>query len=113
MEREWMNSLDVRVKQKFMAKRYMDGVLLFLKTRGWDSERFYEDFKRSECYMPPLNLEEASGGTFLETSFRMQDGQLHYRLKNTNAGGERLYGDTRGMTLTRPHGRNGARWWRH
>ena len=45
---------------------------------------FYEDFKRSECYMPPLRLEEANDGTFLETSFEVQHGRINYRLKNTN-----------------------------
>ena len=48
------------------------------------STRFYEDFKRSECYMPPLRLEEANDGTFLETSFEVQHGRINYRLKNTN-----------------------------
>ena len=62
----------------------MDDVLLFMKKEGWDATRFYEDFKRSECYMPPLRLEEANDGTFLETSFEVQHGRINYRLKNTN-----------------------------
>ena len=52
---------------------------------GPHATRFYEDFKRSECYMPPLHLEEANDGTFLETSFEVQHGRINYRLKNTNA----------------------------
>ena len=39
--------------------------------------------------MPPLKLEEAADGTFLETSFRMADNHLYYRLKNANEGGKK------------------------
>ena len=56
MEREWMNGLDVSTKGNFKAKRYMDDILLFFRKHGWDRERFYGDFKKSECYMPPLKL---------------------------------------------------------
>ena len=84
MEREFMRSLHKDTKDNFKAKRYMDDVLLFMKKEGWDATRFYEDFKRSECYMPPLRLEEANDGTFLETSFEVQHGRINYRLKNTN-----------------------------
>ena len=89
MEREWMNGLDVSTKGNFKAKRYMDDILLFFRKHGWDRERFYGDFKKSECYMPPLKLEEAADGTFLETSFRMADNHLYYRLKNANEGGKK------------------------
>ena len=85
MEREFMRGLHKDTKNNFKAKRYMDDVLLFMKKEGWDATRFYEDFKRSECYMPPLHLEEANDGTFLETSFEVQHGRINYRLKNTNA----------------------------
>ena len=64
MEREWMASLDLRAKDNFMAPRYMDDILLLFRTEGWDVERFLADFTRSECYMPPLKLEEATAGTF-------------------------------------------------
>ena len=47
MEREWMTTLHSAVKKKFVAKRYLDDVLLFLANGGWDHERFYKDFKRS------------------------------------------------------------------
>jgi hypothetical protein len=87
MEREWMQSLHEDVKRRFVARRYMDDVLLFFQKHGWDSARFYEDFKRSECYMPPLELEEAADGTFLETSFWVQGSYIHFRLKNVNEGG--------------------------
>ena len=40
--------------------------------------------------MPPLKLEEATAGTlFLETEFRIEDGRVHYRLKNVNANGRK------------------------
>ena len=38
--------------------------------------------------MAPL-LEETSADTFLESSFRLVDGGIRYRLKNANAGGDR------------------------
>ena len=84
-----MLGVDATTKGYFRVRRYMDDVLLFMRKHGWDRERFYADFKRSECYMPPLNLEEADAGTFLETSFVIDRGQLRYRLKNINAGGEK------------------------
>jgi len=87
MEREWMRGVDTATKDNFRARRYVDDVIIFMRKHGWDRERFYADFKRSECYMPPLNLEEAEEGTFLETSFTIDHGQLRYRLKNVNAGG--------------------------
>ena len=40
-------------------------------------------------YTPPLRLEEADDGTFLETSFDIAHGVMRYRLKNVNAGGEK------------------------
>ena len=88
MEREWMTSLHENAKSKFAAKRYMDDILLFFLKDGWDSEKFYADFQ-TECYMAPLKLEEASADTFLESSFRLVDGGIRYRLKNANAGGDR------------------------
>ena len=60
-----MTSLHAATKTKFAAKRYMDDILLLMQKEGWDRQRFYEDFKRSECYARPLNLEEATDGTFL------------------------------------------------
>ena len=86
MEREWMASLDDATKRNFMARRYMDDILLLMRKGGWDSRRFYEDFRRSECYARPLNLEEASDGTFLETYFTVEHDRIEYRLKNANEG---------------------------
>ena len=66
----------------------MDDILLFFLKDGWDSEKFYAEFQ-TECYMAPLKLEEASADTFLESSFRLVDEGIRYRLKNANAGGDR------------------------
>ena len=87
MEREWMASLDEGAKRRFVAKRYMDDILLLMQRHGWDRERFAADFQRSECYMAPLCLEEAPEGTFLETMFRVEGGRIRFRLKNVNTGG--------------------------
>ena len=90
MEREWMASLHDDVKGKFMAKRYMDDIALFMIKDGtWDHQRFYEDFQRSECYMAPLKLEAATDGTFLETQFKLEHDRIRFRLKNVNEDGEK------------------------
>ena len=39
--------------------------------------------------MAPLKLEEATDGTFLETSFRVDGDYVHFRLKNVNQRGVR------------------------
>lgn len=84
-----MDSLHLDVKKRFIAKRYMDDILLLYEKHGWDSARFYADFQRSECYMPPLKLEEAEAGVFLESSFWVQGSYIHFRLKNVNEGGRK------------------------
>ena len=81
-----MTSLHAATMTKFAAKRYMDDILLLMQKEGWDRQRFYEDFKRSECYARPLNLEEATDGTFLETFFTVQHDHIDFRLKNVNEG---------------------------
>ena len=83
MERECLHAA---TKTNFVAKRYMDDILLLMQKEGWDRQRFYEDFKRSECYARPLNLEEATDGTFLETFFTVQHDHIDFRLKNVNEG---------------------------
>ena len=65
----------------------MDDILLVMRKEGWAREKFYDDFRRSECYMPPLLLEEAAEGTFLESTFEVERGRMRYRLKNANEGG--------------------------
>ena len=45
-----------------------------------------QSFKET-CYLPPLKLEEAEQGLFLETQFTIAaTGELEHRLKNKNAG---------------------------
>ena len=50
----------------------------------FEYERFLRDFGRSECYHPPLKLEAGNEGTFLETSFKWDNGRFRYWLKNEN-----------------------------
>ena len=70
-----------------LARRFMDDILMiYAKIPNWDHEAFISDFVRSECYWPPLKLEDAKEATFLETTFEMRaDGELSYWLKNDNA----------------------------
>ena len=63
-----------------------DILLLYAEAEGWDHDRFLSDFCRSECYWPPLTLEDAKEATFLESTFRIgRNGSLAYWLKNDNA----------------------------
>ena len=67
----------------------MDDVLLCYKQgASWDHERFVADLERSECYHPPLKLEDGKPGTFLETTFRWEGGRFRYWPKNDNEVGE-------------------------
>jgi hypothetical protein len=85
MEKEWMANLSDTDKDNFIAKRYMDDILLaYVNREDWDSAAFIKDFKRSECYMTPLKLEDGKEGTFLEARFRVEDNAFRYRLKNDN-----------------------------
>ena len=47
------------------------------------------DFERSECYHPPLELEDgAHEGTFLDTTFEWKGDRWAYRINNENQAGE-------------------------
>lgn len=89
MEKEWMQSIDKKDLNHFRAARYMDDVfMIYAEHEGWDSNAFIKDFERSECYFPPLNLEEGEQDTFLETRFRVEDdNNITYWLKNANEDG--------------------------
>ena len=64
METEWMESLATRDKAMFAGRRFMDDILLlYAEAEGWDHDRFLSDFCRSECYWPPLTLEDAKEAT--------------------------------------------------
>ena len=85
MEKEWLTTIPGNTRRKFMARRYMDDILLFYTADDtWEHDRFLADFEQSECYWKPLQLEEGKHDTFLETTFFWEDGQLAYKLKNDN-----------------------------
>ena len=75
MERRWMrDTVEPTAKRNFMARRYMDDILLFYaENQCWDSAKMVADFEKSECYDSPLKLEEGGQGTFLETSFEIKE----------------------------------------
>ena len=86
MEEEWLNTLHADSRDRFVAKRYMDDLLVFYAAgAGWDEERFLKDLC-NECYLPPLKLEDGGDGTFLETSYRItKTNRIRHWLKNENA----------------------------
>ena len=93
MEDEWLQSISDADKARFTARRFMDDVLMvYAKADDWDHDAFIRDFVRSECYWPPLKLEDAKEATFLETTFDLRpDGRLEYWLKNDNARERRVW----------------------
>ena len=86
MENEWMQKLDANTKENFIAKRYMHDILLFYVVRpDFDHEEFKKRFCESECYLPPLRLEDGGENTFLETTFEItEQNTIRYWLKNDN-----------------------------
>ena len=88
MEMEWLNSVAQEDKKFFKAARYMDDILcIYAETDKWDSARFLE-YQSKECYMPPLELQEAGNSIFLETEFEIHKDEIQHRLKNVNIEGE-------------------------
>ena len=88
MEMEWIETISKHTKQFFRAKRYMDDILLFYNINKLDGN-FIKDFTQSECYLPPLRLEESQNQNFLETSIKItSDNKIQFWLKNYNAVGE-------------------------
>ena len=66
--------------------------MIYAKPDWWDHARLLRDFVRSECYWPPLTLEDAKEATFLETTFELtRDGRLAYWLKNDNTDGRKIW----------------------
>ena len=90
MEHEWMQTLDPATKEFFIARRYMDDILLFYaESATFDSKSFLADFCKSECYLPPLKLEDAKSDTFLETRFEIAPtNKVRHWLKNDNVPGQ-------------------------
>ncbi len=83
-----MATVSAEAKRTFRVRRYMDDCLLIYRAGGGgreDNETVREFEKK--CYLPPLKLEEAEAGVFLETLFACaKDGTVTHRLKNKNAG---------------------------
>ena len=72
-------------KERFMAARFMDDILLvYAANAAWDHEGFVRDFARSDCYKAPLTLVDAKENTFLETTFALEANQFRRWLKNDN-----------------------------
>ena len=85
MEKEWMTTIHNDAKPFFKIKRYMDDILMFYaETNGLQYNKLLQDFGRSECYFPPLTLEDAKQDTFLETTFEIRDNKIRHWLKNEN-----------------------------
>ena len=85
MEQQWQMTIADTDKLNYTAARYMDDILMiYAKAPRWDHERFLQDFDKSECYHPPLKLEDAKDDTFLETTFELKNNQFRFWLKNDN-----------------------------
>ena len=68
-----MQTLEDDAKARFRMKRYMDDVITVTAKddSAWDVDRFWDDFRRSECYWAPLKLEAAESTHFLETTLEL------------------------------------------
>ena len=85
MEQQWLASLTEDSKKYFVAKRYMDDILVFYANcPEFDATKFKNDLAASECYAKPLKLEEAKEGTFLESSFQIKGNRIIHTIKNDN-----------------------------
>ena len=85
MEKEWMATLTAETKRYFKAKRYMDDILFCYATNPqFDAQTLMADLSHSHCYLPPLKLEQAPPDTFLETTFRIENNHITYKIKNEN-----------------------------
>ena len=90
MEEEWMQQIDEDTKKKFVAKRYMDDILVaYVEDQTWDHERFCADLEKSMCYVSPLKLEPGRQDIFLKTALRVDENNIiRYKIKNDNEDGE-------------------------
>ena len=88
MENEWMQMIPEEAKECFIAKRYMDDLLMFYRDdEKYDTQKIVQH-SNSECYFPPLKLEAGKDGTFLESRFMIEDNKIRYRIKNDNENGK-------------------------
>ena len=83
-----MRKLNKTEKSRFMAVRFMDDILLISNTMGVEHDKLLEGLHA--CYSDPLSLEEGTEGIFLETQFRVLGDYIAYRIKNVNAGPQRV-----------------------
>jgi len=90
MESEWLQTIAAQDRKYFRMKQFMDDILMvYAKTSAWDAERFVSDFAKSQCYQEPLRLEAGKDGTFLETTYHVEEGRrIRHKLKNENEGGK-------------------------
>ena len=73
-------------KERFMAARFMDDILLvYAASATWDHVGFVRDFTKSDCYTAPLTLVDAKDNTFLETTFAVEGNRFRRWLKNDNS----------------------------
>ena len=87
MEKRWMGERSDREKLFFRARRYMDDILfMYLRSGKWDFQGLLDKFIASDCYWPPLELEDGAQNTFLETRFALDTSknQIRMELKNDN-----------------------------
>ena len=78
-----LQNMDAPLKDTFLARRYMDDILMF-STKGATAPQ-----RLNECYLPPLKLEDAGNDTFLETSFRITpENRIAFWLKTENLAGK-------------------------
>ena len=92
MEQRWLERLQPQEKEMFRARRYMDDIMLmYIKTPRWNNKEFIKKFEESECYWPPLELEDGEQDTFLETRFKLTNNNLRMWLKNDNEGETKIW----------------------
>ena len=65
-----------------------DIAMVYAETPRWDSQKFIEDFKQSQCYQEPLKLEAGKEDTFLETRVWISNNEIRHKLKNDTEGGQ-------------------------
>ena len=90
-----MQQIDEDTKKKFVAKRYMDDILVaYVEDQTWDHERFCADLEKSTCYVSPLKLEPGRQDIFLETALRVDENNIiRYKIKMIMKTGRRGFGD--------------------
>ena len=82
MEQKYLATLSPRVKENFIALRYMDDLLTVIHTK---SNHIVETYKNVRIYEGDLRLETTTPFTFLETWLEVNtQGKITYRLKNDN-----------------------------